>query len=204
MIDNFHIIKKFKNTHCTPASTSTESNFPGDPQLSQAFNKISTSYTYSEPIFGNHGEGSHFLEKSITFPEISNTINSSKSNSAPGIDAISYSLLKKLPKSIILWLIDFYNRIISTGNYPSSWKKFKVCFIPKPGNKGYRPIALASTLLKTLERIINDRLMWWCENRNILPRFFQGFRRGKSCHDCLAPLHLDAIIAKQKKKILGV
>ena len=46
--------------------------------------------------------------------------------------------------------------------------------------------------------------MWWCENRNILPRFFQGFRRGKSCHDCLAPLHLDAIIAKQKKKILGV
>ena len=74
----------------------------------------------------------------------------------------------------------------------------------KPGNKGYRPIEIASTLLKTPERIINDRLMWWCESRNILPRFFQGFRRGKSCHDCLAPLHLDAIIAKQKKNILGV
>ena len=108
MIDNFHIIKKFKNRLYSPVSTSTESNYPEeDPQLSQEFNKISTSYPYSEPIFENLGEGSHFLEKSLIFPEISNAINSSKSNSAPSINAISYSLLKKLPKSIITWLMDF-------------------------------------------------------------------------------------------------
>ena len=85
MIDNFYIIKKFKNRHYTPAR----------------------SYTYSEPIFGNLGEGSDFLEKSITFPEISNAINSSKSNSAPGIDAIHTLSLKNFQNQLSFGLWTF-------------------------------------------------------------------------------------------------
>ena len=46
--------------------------------------------------------------------------------------------------------------------------------------------------------------MWWCESNNILPSFFYEFRRGKPCHDCLSNLFIDSIIAKNKKKLIGV
>ena len=46
--------------------------------------------------------------------------------------------------------------------------------------------------------------MWWVENKNIIPNFYNGFRRGKSCHDCLGTLFLDVTIADHKKSLLGV
>ena len=156
MIDNFHIIKKFKNRHYNSSTLNTESKSPlEDPKLTEAFDKISACYDYANLDIQDLGSGNHFLEKDISFQEVLLAIKSSKSLSAPGLDGISYSLLKKLPNSALSWLTSFYNYILSSGDYPCSWKFFKVCFIPTGGNKGFRPIALASTLLKTFERIIN-------------------------------------------------
>jgi len=52
--------------------------------------------------------------------------------------------------------------------FPSAWHQSVVIPIPKPGKdtenpNNYRPIALTSCLSKTLERIINNRLMWCLE-----------------------------------------
>ncbi|XP_032458024.1 uncharacterized protein LOC107981174 [Nasonia vitripennis] len=71
-------------------------------------------------------------------------------------------------------------------------------------NKGFRPIALANCLLKILERVINDRMQWFTENKNILPNSFYGFRRNRSCHDCLSILDLDIRISKLRNLKLGV
>ena len=76
-------------------------------------------------------------------------------------------------------------------------------FIDKPSG-GYRPIALSNTWLKITERIINDRLQWWIESKGILPKQFSGFRRSRSCNDCLAVLHADAFLAERNKQYLGV
>ena len=133
-----------------------------------------------------------------------NAIKNSKRKSAPGSDGIPYIILKNLPMDATAWLTKFFNHILSSGSYPSVWKRFKVCFISKGRSKGYRPISLASTLLKTLERCLNDKIMWWCENKGIFPKNFNGFRRGKSCSDCLAALQLDVLIAKERKELLGV
>ena len=65
--------------------------------------------------------------------------------------------------------------------------------IPKPGKDhsdpgNYRPIALTSCLCKTMERMVNDRLMWYLESGQYLTEFQAGFRRHKSTIDHLIKL----------------
>ena len=144
------------------------------------------------------------LDRPFDLKELKQAISSSKNRSSPGHDGISYQILKCLPDISLKWLSTYYNHILFSGEYPYFWKIFNVCFIPKGHNKGYRPIALALCLLKIMERMLNDRLMWWIETTAVLPRCFNGFHRGKSCNDCLASLHLDASIAKKRKELLGV
>ena len=55
-----------------------------------------------------------------------------------------------------------------TGNFPESWELATIMPIPNPGKDhteptNYRPIALTSCLCKTLERMINARLVWYLE-----------------------------------------
>ena len=73
-----------------------------------------------------------------------------------GYDEIPYSLWKHLPPSYILWITDFFNAIVLDDEFfPQDWKIFNICFISET-NSGFRPIALASTFLKILERVINN------------------------------------------------
>ena len=204
---NFNFIKRFKNRFYQPKSNTLETNLAeGNIELQKAFEKIASSYDYgnSLPEISLNNDSNSWLIGDISVEEICSAIKYSKKNSAPGDDGISYFVYKNLPKDILIWLKGFFNEIFYSGKYPTQWKTFNVCFIPKGGNKGYRPIALASTLLKILERILNDRLSWWCESSGILSRFFNGFRRGRSCSDCLSTLHLDAIISREREELLGV
>ena len=61
--------------------------------------------------------------------------------------------------------------------------------IPKdPQFKKFRPIALTSTLSKLFERLILLRLSHHFEKLNLIPNFQNGFRKGKSCSQCLTTL----------------
>ena len=117
---------------------------------------------------------------------------------------ISYSILKYLPYESYKWLAKLFNTILFSGKFIKDWCQYNVCFISKGPNKGYRPIALSNTLLKIMERIINDRLQWFCESKSLIPKNFFGFRGGRSCYDCLAILRTDISLAKLKKKYLGL
>ena len=62
--------------------------------------------------------------------------------------------------------------------------------IPKPGKdcsipSNHRPIALTSCLCKSMERIINKRLVYFLESNNLLTPFQCGFRQGRSTLDHL-------------------
>ena len=88
---------------------------------------------------------------------------------------------------------------------PKSWKEATVIPIPKPGKdntnpNNYRPIALTSCICKTLERMINERLVWYLEKNNIITEFQSGFRHQRSTNDHLVRLETfirEAFIKKE-------
>ena len=97
------------------------------------------------------------------------------------------------------------NDIWETGNVPKSWKEATIIPVPKPGKdntkpNNYRPIALTSCICKTLERIINERLVWYLETKNIITEFQSGFRHQRSTNDHLVRLETfirEAFIKKE-------
>ena len=127
-------------------------------------------------------------------------------DSATGPDEIHYKMLKHLPDSTSLeTLLNIFNYIWTTGKFPDVLQYATIIPIPKPGkdpeepNK-YRPIALASCLCKTLERMINKRLTWFLESNNHISWFQSGFRSDSSTTDNLVRLETfirDVFIKKE-------
>ena len=114
-------------------------------------------------------------------------------DTATGPDEIHYQLLKHLPRDSLMVLLDIFNDIWASGEIPECWKEATVIPIPKPGKdsknpSNYRPISLTSCLCKTMERMINARLVWFLEKNNILTKYQSGFRKGRTTTDQLIRL----------------
>ena len=136
-------------------------------------------------------DNNSYVNDEIEMNELKHAISISKVKSAPGSDMLTYEVIKFLSDRILEVLLKIFNLILKVAEVPKSWKEYIVKFIPKPQNKGFRPISLAQTLFKIFERIINDRIQHFIEKNKILPPFFFGFRRNRSCTDSTAVLVSD-------------
>ena len=114
-------------------------------------------------------------------------------------------MLKHLPLKSLQTLLDIFNNMWETGKFPESWELATIIPIPKPGKDhteptNYRPIALTSCLCKTLERMINARLVWYLEINNLISPVQSGFRSERSTNDNLVRLETfirDAFVKKE-------
>lgn len=112
-------------------------------------------------------------------------------DSAPGRDKIDYKIIKELPTDLHKELLRILNEFwIKTTLHPQ-WAEYQMFFIDKPGKEKVRSIALSSCMGKVFERIVNERLVWWAENRGILHQSQNGFRREKSCANNLTKITSD-------------
>ena len=126
-------------------------------------------------------------------------------DTATGPDEVHYQMLKHLPPKSLHALLDIFNDMWETGKFPESWELATVIPIPKPGKdhaepNSYRPIALTSCLCKTLERMINVRLVCYLESNNLISPVQSGFRSERSTNDNLVRLETfirDAFVAKE-------
>lgn len=143
-----------------------------------------------------------FLDTPFDLVEFNTTLNSANEKSSPGIDGIDYETLVNLPIKFKLLLLDIFNEMFKTGQYPEVWQKSFIHFINKPSGNGVRPIALTPCISKLFESLIKNRLQWWCEFNNFLPPSQSGFRKGRSCADNLANLMLQAEHTLSKNKDL--
>jgi potassium voltage-gated channel Eag-related subfamily H protein 8 len=114
-------------------------------------------------------------------------------DTAVGPDEIHYQILRHLPENTLKCLLSIFNKIWESGNFPKSWKEATIIPILKPGKdhsdpSNSRPIALTSCICKTMERIINDRLVWFLELQNLLADIQCGFRSQRSTFDHLVKL----------------
>ena len=188
--------------------------------LGQTFAKNSSSENYTDEFnkykeatekhqISFHSDNTETYNNKITIDELETALQKSK-NSAVGPDNIHYQLLKHLPISAKNTLVAIFNSIWETGSFPQAWREATVIPIPKPGKdntipNNYRPIALTSCLCKTLERIVNDRLMWYLEAGGKLSPFQAGFRQGRSTTDQLVRLETsirDAFV--KRNHLVGV
>ena len=117
-------------------------------------------------------------------------------NTAVGPDEIHYEFPKQLPSCSLDFLLQTFNEVW-VSKFPTSWKQATIIPIPKPGKdntdpSNYRPIALTSYLCKTLERMINTRLICFLESTGLITKFQCGFRSKQSTVDHL--VHLETFV----------
>ena len=134
----------------------------------------------------------HAYNAPFTMLELDTALRATQEGS-PGHDTISYSMVKQAHPTFRALLLDAYNRIYETCEYPDSWTLSLIIPILKPGRdpllpSNYRPIALTSCLGKIMERMVNSRLTWFLEHNNLLCEAQSGFRTNRSTTDNLVKL----------------
>ena len=83
-------------------------------------------------------------------------------DTAVGCDDIHYQFLK----------LSIFNQVWHTGILPDFWKEAIVIPVPKPRPANYCTLALTSCICKTMERIVNDRLVWFLEKNKPITEWF--------------------------------
>ncbi len=86
---------------------------------------------------------------------------------------------QKLPKVSYSWI---------EKKCPKQWKKAEIVTIPKPGKDpslttSYHPNSLLSCTSKLMERLVQTRMQYFLESKNVLHPSQAGFRRGRSTNE---------------------
>ena len=79
------------------------------------------------------------------------------------------------------------------GKFPDTWRQTTVIAIPKQGKdnsdpQNYRSISLTSCLCRIMERMINDRLVWYLVSNGLISSLQCGFRSKRCTTDHLVRL----------------
>ena len=142
--------------------------------------------------------------KKFTMKDLKRSLKKSN-NSSPGPDQIHYEILRHLPIETLHILLDIINETWKSDTFPESWREALIISIPKPGKDhfnplNYIPIALTSCICKTVERMVNERLVWYLEKNGLLAKQQCGYRANRSTVDHLVRLETfirDAFIQNQ-------
>lgn len=129
----------------------------------------------------------HRFVDEFSVKEIKNILDKSK-NTSPGIDNISYRLLKNLDDNQIIKLAQHFNKMWINFHYPDKWKTINVKGIKKQGKdersvESYRPISLLSVTSKIFNKMIQTRLEEQLNNNKSLPYHQFGFKKGFCTQD---------------------
>ena len=99
-----------------------------------------------------------------------------------------YPMIKRLSQNSLKNLLNLYNGIWTKHVFPTAWHDAIVIPFPKLGKdatdpNNYHPIALTSCCCKTLEKMVNARLVFILEKKKAISPCQSGFRLGRSAID---------------------
>ena len=126
--------------------------------------------------------------KDFDIQELKKAIKNMKAKGASGPDDIPPTFLKNLGKVALNELLEIMNQSFHSGIVPKIWKHAIIIPILKNGKpaskmESFRPISLTSVIVKTLERMIINRLYYEAETKGWLSDKQAGFRARRSCED---------------------
>lgn len=182
--------KIFKNKWIKATPISLTEHLQSKSMLNDTLDKISPAWVPSDPHYLPKCDKNDFFDAQYDFREFNIALEGKNAKSTPGPDGLDYYILQYLPLKYKLILLDIFNQMYSSNEFPESWKQSYLHFIEKPDGLNYRPITLSSCVCKLFETMIKNRLLWWCEHHNLLPQSQTGFRKGQSCSDNLSNLAL--------------
>ena len=76
---------------------------------------------------------------------------------------LSPCLLKSCATHLAVPFAHIFNSCLSSGTIPNCWRSVRISPIPKKGSSNYRPIACTSTLLKSFEKVLLNRMIPSCD-----------------------------------------
>lgn len=147
------------------------------------------------------------IEERINNIEFSIAINKLK-GTTPGLDRISYPMIKNLSQKVRERLVSLYNCILD-GYVPQSYKTSMIIPVLKPNSDktnicSYRPISLNSCCSKVLDKIIANRLWWFVSTNKLINSHQYGFVKGKSIADPLMYIDFKITQALRSKSHLSI
>ena len=180
----------------------TFSNISSTDNYDPSFQQIKLTQEQS-PINFNSLNNEIYNEH-FTMQEFNAAVDLAK-ETTPGQDKINYQMLKCLQSKARNYILVIYNRLWEEHHFPTQWRQAIVIPIPKPGkphdkSANYRPIALTSCLCKTLERIINARLVEYFDMHKIIGKVQCGGKKHRSTLDHLVRLETAIRTAFAKKE----
>ena len=141
-----------------------------------------------DPISYLDNHASNFVFNLTTPQEIINCINSFKSKSSP-IDQIPSFVYKHIAEIISPYVSSLINHSVQNGVFPACLKLTRVTPVFKKGErsdvKNYRPISTQIFLSKIYERIMQKRLVAYCDEFSLIYHKQFGFQKNKSTSDAI-------------------
>ena len=135
-------------------------------------------------------------------------ISSLSNSSAFGMDQIETSVIKLIKAEILPSLTHIINLSISSGKFPTDWKKSKVVPLHKkedPLNpKNYRPVAIIPILSKVLERVIFNQMIEYRNVNNLLHPNHHAYRTQHNTTTALIQMYDGWLQAVESDQLAGV
>ena len=200
-----------KKGNSEPKKLSVENNIISNPvQIAQTFNehfasvaeqvlKIlpnnSDTYRPSEKLL-QFVSAKNLMEKfsipPISLESVNKYLMGMDTRKATGPDNLSVTLLQTHADLVAEPLCHIINYSITTGVFPSAWKKAQVLPLFKAGTQdsldNYRPISLLCVASKIAERHVHDRFYGFLDKHDLFCSNQSGFRKNHSCNSCLSKI----------------
>ncbi|XP_062532859.1 uncharacterized protein LOC134201637 [Bombyx mori] len=145
-----------------------------------------------------------FEFSSVAVDEIKNIILSIKSN-AVGCDNISRRMIVTILDHLLPVIWHITNFSLSSGSFPSLWRKAYVIPLPKIPNPSlpnhFRPISILPFLSKVIEACVHKQLSQFIFRNNLLSPYQSGFRPGHSTVSALLKVVGDIRTGMQDTKV---
>ena len=154
----------------------------------------------------SHGQKDIEMDRQFTHEELEQAIKALKiKKKSPGPDQVTNEMIANLGHGVKRKLLQLFNTSWKTGRIPQACKVAYMTPIYKQGkNRGkaesYRPTSPLICFCKTMERMVNTRLTWHLENKNILIEEQAGFRKGTCTEDQITPISQRTGDCFQEKK----
>ena len=149
-----------------------------------------------------------YMNSFVLFPtnamEVINIVSALQNKQSFGFDCIPVNIMKSSISYIAEPIAVIINSSLDTGVFPDILKVAKVCPIFKSGDKSdfqnYRPISVLPSFSKIFEKVVQNRLLSYLHNIDILCKNQFGFRKKHSAYMALIDMYDKISLAIDKNE----